>query len=177
MRKLLTLIALTLTLSVTAQAQQNLALDSQATASASSTIGPGFPASSVIDGDRSGYGWAVSGGGWNDATRSAFPDSLTVTLARQYSIGRVTLYTLQDSFGSPVEPSPTQTCALYGVRDFDVEVLTGSGWTQVASVTGNNLCARSVAFPAVRGTAVRVSITASNDGLYSRVVELEVFNR
>jgi hypothetical protein len=176
MKQLLTIIALTLAFCVTAQAQQNLALDPQATASASSTVNAGFPAASVIDGDRAGYQWG-QGGGWNDATRNAFPDSLTVTLARQYSIGRVAVYTLQDAFGSPVEPSPAQTCMLYGVRDFTVEVLTASGWQQTATVTGNTLCARDVPFSPVRGTAVRVNVTASWDGLYSRVIELEVYNR
>lgn len=176
MKKLLTIFALGFALCATARAQQNLALDSQASASASSSIGAGFPASSVIDGDRAGYGWG-SGGGWNDATRGAFPDTFTVTLARQYSVGRVTVYTLQDSFNSPAEPGPTQTCTGYGVKDFDVEVLTASGWQAVAGVTGNTLCARNVAFSPVRGTAVRVSVTASGDGLYSRLVELEIYNR
>jgi len=174
MKKLLT-IALIFAFCLTAQAQ-NLALDSQAIASASSSYSIGFPASATIDGDRTGYAWG-SGGGWNDATRSVWPDTLTITLARQYSIGRVTIVTLQDAFGSPVEPTPTQTCALYGVRDFTVDVLTPSGWQQTVSVTNNNLCVRDVSFAPVRGTAVRVSVMASNDGLFSRVVEAEIYSR
>ncbi len=176
MKKILFTLALTLALCASVSAQQNLALDAATVASASSSA-PGFPASAAIDGDRTGYAWG-SGGGWNDATRNAFSDdSLTVTLGRQYSIGRVTLFTLQDSFGSPVEPGAIQTCGLYGIRDFTVEVLTSSGWQQTASVTGNNLCARDVSFTPVRGSAVRAIVTASNDGLYSRIIELEIFNR
>jgi hypothetical protein len=163
-------------LAVTANAQQNLALDGTAAVTASSTINAGFPASAAIDGDRTGYNWG-SGGGWNDGTRSVFPDTLTVTLARTYSIGRVTVVTLQDLFVAPVEPTPTQTCTNYGVQDFTVEVLTSAGWVQTASVTGNSLCVRDVAFTPVRGTAVRVNVTASHDGLYSRVIELEAYNK
>ncbi|MET0623106.1 MAG: discoidin domain-containing protein [Pyrinomonadaceae bacterium] len=173
-------ILFTLTLSfmfcLTASAQQNFALDGTASASASSTANANFPASAVIDGDRTGYQWGA-GGGWNDATRGAFPDSLTVTLARPYSIGRVTLVTLQDAFNAPTEPTPTQTCAVYGVKDFTVEVLTPTGWQQTAAVTGNSLCVREVSFAPVRGMAVRLTVTASHDGLYSRIVEAEVHSR
>src|SRR5690349_21423319 len=36
-----------------------------------------FPASGAIDGDRKGMNWGF-GGGWNDATPSAYPDWLQV---------------------------------------------------------------------------------------------------
>lgn len=179
MRKILTLTILILTLGATAHAQaRNYALDSQAAATASSSASAGFAPEWAIDGDRSGVGWGLWGG-WNDNTRGQFPDTLTVNFgsARELAVGRVIVYTLQDSFGSPTqpEPLPTQTCTLYGIRDFTVDVLN-SGGAVVASqmVTGNTLCRREVIFPGVpRGSGFRVTVTASWDGLYSRIVEAE----
>jgi hypothetical protein len=178
MNRLTLTLALMLSLAAPALSQErnvNLALDGDATASASSTINSGFPAMAAIDGDRKGYGWG-SGGGWNDATREAFPDSLTVSLTRSFSVGRVTVVGLQDSFGSPVEPTPTQTCTLYGVKDFEVQTSQdGVNFTTQATVTGNNLCVREVVFTPVRARHVRVVVNASWDGLYSRVIEAEIY--
>ena len=39
-------------------------------ATASSTLGPNYPASGAINGDRKGLNWG-SGGGWNDGTQNA----------------------------------------------------------------------------------------------------------
>lgn len=180
MRKILTptilfILALAACSEVRAQGH-NYALDSQATASSSASASPGFAAKWAIDGDRSGVGWGTWGG-WNDATREVFPDTLTVNFgsAREFAVGRVLVTTLQDSYLTPNQPTPApgQTCTSYGVRDFTVEVLSQSGAVVATqSVVGNTLCEREVVFPgAPRGAGFRVTVHSSWDGLYSRIVE------
>jgi hypothetical protein len=178
MKRLLMVLLVFSAFCLTAHAQDNLALGGGVTVVASSSYSANFPASAVIDGDRTGYGWGA-GGGWNDATREVFPDTITTTLQRTYSIGRVVLYTTQNDPSNPGEPSDTLTCQSYGAKDFTVEILNSAGLVVASqSVTGNTLCKRTVIFsPAVRGQSVRVSVTASWDGLFSRWVEKEIFNR
>lgn len=160
-------------------AQTNLSLGDDTTATASSTFSAGYPASAVIDGDRKGTHWGA-GGGWNDSTRGVFPDSLAVTLKRSFAVQRVVVFTVQNDFSNPVEPTPTQTCTLYGVKDFSIETLDADGvtWTTQATVLNNTLCKREVVLPVlVRTSGVRIVVNASHDGLFSRIVELEVFSR
>ena len=101
----------------------NVALASAgAVATASSTYSSGFLARGVIDGRRSGATWGsrrrlerrhrrrLSGLG-----RGRFPTS--------YDISQVNVFSVQDNFTAPVEPTATQTFTLYGLRDFQVQVL------------------------------------------------------
>src|SRR5215212_4620622 len=91
----------------------NVALASAgAVASASSTY-PGFPAAGVINGDRSGANWE-NDGGWNDATLGSFPDWVEVDFAASYSISQVNVFTVQDTYWAPTEPTSTQTFTAYG---------------------------------------------------------------
>ena len=71
----------------------------------SSTFNSGFPASAVINGDRKGVGWG-SGGGWNDGTLNVWPDWLEVRFNGLQTIDEVDVFTLQDTFAAPVEPTP-----------------------------------------------------------------------
>jgi hypothetical protein len=89
---------------------------------ASSTNGPGFPPGATIDNQRSGAGWGA-GGGWNDASFGQFPDWLQVTFSSLRSIDRVVVYSVQDNYLSPVEPSDTMTFTLRGISDFTVQGL------------------------------------------------------
>src|SRR5207244_522840 len=72
----------------------------------------------------------------------------------------------------PIEPTDTMTFSNYGLTAFDVQVLNGSTWTTVASVSGNNNVKRSVNFAAVTTSAIRI---VCNNALtsYSRVIEVE----
>ena len=146
-----------------------------ATATASSVYGGGFGAAGAIDGDRLGTGWG-SGGGWNDATRSAWPDSLEVAFNGAKRLDEIRVYTLQDGYTSPQEPTSTMTANLYGIRDFDVQYWDGENWVSVPNgeVRFNDRVRRVFAFPTVTTTKIRVVV---HDGraYFSRIVEVEAF--
>jgi len=142
-------------------------------ATASSTYGPAFPLASANDGDRSGMTWG-SGGGWSDATAGSFPDSLQVQFNGPKTVDRIVLYTLADRFGPGIDPVPGQAFSLFGVVDFDVQAWNGSAWVTVASVTGNNLVARTVTFAPTTTDRIRVNVKNALFG-YSRIIELEAW--
>jgi hypothetical protein len=143
-------------------AGDNLAFGEQA--SASSTHG-NFDVCGGVDGNADSEAWDVRTG-WNDATRSQFPDTYEVALAGPALVDRVELYTL-DSARWPA--------ARFGLRDWDVLVLTGGEWRTVAHVRGNTSGHVTTTFDAVTAEAVRIVALGSNDGAYSRIVELEVY--
>jgi hypothetical protein len=149
-----------------------------AAAVASSTVNANFPASATINGDRKGTGWGTPAGGWNDATRASFPDTLEVTFAAPQVISEIAVYTLQNSFSSPLEPTDAMTFTAYGLTAFDVQAWDGSQWVTVPGglVTNNNLVKRKFVFPDITTDRVRVVVHSSADGLYSRIVEIEAFS-
>ena len=132
-----------------------------------------YPPSAVNNGDRKGLNWG-NGGGWNDATGAQYPDWIRIDFNGAKSIDRVVVYTLQDNYLNPIEPTDTQTFSLYGVTDFTVEGWNGSSWSVLASVSGNNRVKRTVTFASFTTTAIRVSIARSLY-LYSRIVEIEAW--
>jgi hypothetical protein len=70
-----------------------------ATASASSTWDDTHSASAAIDGDRKGLTW------WNDITGNSFPDWLQVNFNGTYSIGEIDVFSIQDAYDAPVDPT------------------------------------------------------------------------
>ena len=146
-----------------------------AVASASSTYGPGFAASGVINGDRAGANWG-NGGGWNDATPGQLPGLGGGGLRGQLQHQPGECSSVQDTYWAPSEPTSTQTFTAYGLRSFDVQYWTGTAWATVpgGSVTGNTLVWRTVTFPAVTTQKIRVMITGAVDG-YSRLTEIEAY--
>jgi len=152
----------------------NVALASVgAVATASSQYSGAYPASAVNNGDRKGTGWG-NGGGWNDATNGIYPDDVQIDFNSTKTIDRVVVYTLQDNYANPVEPTDTQTFSLYGVTAFTVEGWNGTGWTVLGSVSNNNLVKRTVTFAAYTTDVIRIKLSAAL-GLYSRIVEVEAF--
>src|SRR6185369_9578213 len=110
-----------------------------------------------------------------DATPGGYPDSVQISFNGIKTIDRVVVYTLQDNYNAPVEPSDTLTFTAYGVRDFYVEGLAGSSWIALgAAVSGNNLVKRTVSFPATSVSAIRVTITNALAS-YSRLTEIEAW--
>ena len=89
-------------------------------ASASSSYSAAYPASAAINGDRKGTGYG-SGGVWVDSSPGAYPDSLEVAFSGTRTIGEVGVFTVQDNFSNPAEPTESLTFAQYGVADFDVQ--------------------------------------------------------
>lgn len=154
----------------------NVALASNGgSATASSTQGSGYPVSSVINGDRRGLGWAA-GGAWMDATPNTWPDWVEVSFSGAQSINEVDVFSVQDSYVAPIEPTASQTFTYFGLRDFEVQYWTGSAWLDVpgGAITGNNLVWRNISFPTVTTTKIRVWVT---NALWNstRIVEIEAY--
>jgi hypothetical protein len=146
-------------------------------ATASSTTTSGHSTGSAINGDRTGTGWGVPAtGGWNDATADTWPDWLQVDFTRKRSISEIDVFTLQDAYGSPSNPTVEMTFTSYGIVDFLVQYWDGDSWVTVpgGNVVGNNKVWRSFTFPTVWTDKVRVYVTYAL-GNFSRIVELEAW--
>jgi len=142
-------------------------------ASASSVFSSQFPVAAINNNERTGAGWG-NGGGWNDATTNAFPDWVEIDFNGSKTIDRVIVYTLQDNFPNPIEPTDTLTFAQYGVTAFNVQGWTGSAWTTLATISGNNLVKRAATFAPFTTTRIRVNVTSALMQ-YSRLVEVEAW--
>ena len=115
-----------------------------------------------------------NGGGWNDATANAFPDGVQINFSGSKTINRVVVYTLQDNYPNPVEPTDTLTFSLYGITAFTVQGKQGSQWRTLATVSGNNLVKRTVIFAPFTTTQIRIRITAALAS-FSRITEIEAW--
>jgi len=144
-------------------------------ASASSVHSAGYPVAAVNNGDRTGAGWG-SGGGWNDATRNVYPDWVQIDFNGPKAISEIGVFTLQDNYGSPVQPTEAMIFSLYGITSFEVQYWNGAAWVTVpdGSITGNNKVWRRIQFTPITTSAVRVLVNASLAG-YSRIVEIEAW--
>ena len=132
-----------------------------------------FSAAGVINGDRRGLNWE-HGGGWRDATNNAFPDWVEVQFAGARKVDEIGVFSLQDNYASPSEPTEAMMFTKYGVTAFEVQYWNGTAWATVPGgvVTGNSLVRRRVTFAEVTTTKVRVVIHNAVDGR-SRLVEVE----
>ncbi|WP_433472737.1 family 78 glycoside hydrolase catalytic domain [Spirillospora sp. CA-142024] len=137
-----------------------------ATMSASSTHSGSSPAWTNDGGTDSGV-WLNGVGGWNDDTAGDFPDTLTATWAEPQRIGRVKVFTLDDS---------AHPASKTGIRDFDVQAEVDGKWTTVATVTGSTAGTVEKTFAPVSASALRLVVNDSNDHNYSRVIELEGYS-
>jgi hypothetical protein len=146
-----------------------------ATAS-SSYSGGGFGPAGVINGDRKGLSWG-SNGGWNDDTVSTFPDWLQIDFNGTKSIQEIDVFTVQDNYASPSDPTPGMTFTLFGIATFQVQFWNGSGWQDVpgGAVSGNNRVWRQFIFSPISTNRIRVLVngTAQND--FSRITEIEAY--
>ena len=85
----------------------NVALASAgAVASASSSHSAGYPVAAVNNNERAGAN-PGNGGYWNDATPNVLPDSVQIVFNGSKTIDRVVVYSLQDNYLNPVEPTDT----------------------------------------------------------------------
>jgi YD repeat-containing protein len=167
----------------TSAARFNLALASNGgVASASSSLNSPpwvFTPAGANDGDRRGANWG-SGGGWNDAGPAWNMQSNEVWLEVAFpglkSIDEVDVFTNQDAYANPLEPTEAMTFSQYGLTAYEVQYWTGAGWANVpgGSVTGNDKVWRRFTFPALTTSRVRVLAKASPDG-YSRLAEVEAY--
>jgi hypothetical protein len=158
-------------------ASTNVALAANgATALASSTVNANFPPAGTNNGDRKGLQWE-HGGGWNDGTVFAFPDTLEIDFNGAQTINEIDVFTIQDNYLSPIDPTPAMTFNSFGIRDFEVQYWNGSAWAQVSggAVTGNNLVWRRFTFAGITTSKIRAVVTGSADGAFSRIVEFEAW--
>jgi hypothetical protein len=156
-----------------------------AVATASSTTSPSeglgnYEPVSAINGDHQGIGTTASYADntfWRDGTQNAYPDWLQVDFAGKRSIDEVHVYTLQDDYAHPVEPTDQMTFTQFGITNFEVQYWDSGQWWTIpgAAVTGNNKVWRKFEFPEVYTDKIRVLV---NQALYgrSRIVELEAYS-
>ena len=133
----------------------------------------GFPVSAIINNERAGVNWG-NGGGWNDNTANAYPDWVQINFNGSKTIDHVVVYTVQDNYANPVEPTDTMTFSLYGITAFTVQGWNGSAWVTLGSVSGNNLVKRTVNFSAFTTDRIRINVTAAL-ACYSRITEVEAW--
>ena len=67
-------------------------------------------------------GWG-EGGGWNDGTPNASPDWIEVDFTGMKTIDEINVFSMQDSYSAPVEPTQTMTFSYWGLRAFEVQYL------------------------------------------------------
>lgn len=144
------------------------------TASASSTQ-DNYTPDAVINGDRKGVN-LTSGGGWRDDTADVFPDWIEVEFSAVMNIDEINVFTQQDQWWNPIEPTETTSFFNNGITVFDVQYWNGLLWVTVpnGSVTNNTKVWRRFTFTAVTTDRVRVLI---HDGRaqFSTLIEVEAF--
>ncbi|HKU76282.1 MAG TPA: discoidin domain-containing protein [Pyrinomonadaceae bacterium] len=168
--------------SVNLPTKTNVALRSNGgVATASSEISAGcdtWPARGANDGDRKGAYWGGTGG-WADSSSGNFSnDWLQIDFAGSKTIDEIDVFTLQDNYANPIEPTDTTTFSTYGLTAFDVSYWNGSSWAQIPEtvVTGNNKVWRKLTFSAITTTKIRVFGRAAVDNGRSRIAELEAWS-
>ncbi|HET9370218.1 MAG TPA: Ig-like domain-containing protein [Vicinamibacterales bacterium] len=146
-----------------------------AIATASSTHSDGYMPAGAIDGDRRGDQWG-SGGGWNDGTPDVFPDSFEIHFGGTKTITEVDVFSVQDDYRSPSEPTETMTFTLYGLRTFDVQYWTGSAWIMFpgGTIVDNDLVWRKLTFAPVVTDRIRIVVHQALN-TWSRIAEVEVY--
>jgi hypothetical protein len=143
-----------------------------------------WPLAAINNGDRKGLNWN-NGGLWADGTPDAWPDWAQITFAGNRTISKIDVFTMQDNYLNPIEPTAALTFATTppashpyagGITDFYVQYWNGSGWITVpgGSVTGNNNIWRNFTFPAVTTDCIRILINHALNK-YSRVAEIEAW--
>ena len=87
--------------------------------------GVNYPASGAINGDHKGLLWGA-GGAWSDGTQNASPDWLEVRFPGLKLIEEVSVYSMQDNYTAPIEPTPTMTFGYFGLRAFEIQYWDGA---------------------------------------------------
>jgi len=120
---------------------------------------------------------ATCGGGWADSSAGSFPDWLQIDFNGSKTISEVDVFTLQDSYSSPSEPTETMTFSTYGLTAYDVQYWNGSTWVTITggNITGNNKVWRKISFSPVTTTKIKVLTNAAVDNGYSRITEMEAW--
>lgn len=148
-------------------------------ATASSSASLSFTPNATNNGDRKGLHWGfgpLTGSGWQDVTSNTYPDWVQIDFNVSRTIDEIDVFTIQDNWTDPVEPTESMTFTTQGITAFDVQYWNGSTWVTVpgGSITGNNKVWRKVTFSPVNTTMIRVVVNAALDN-FSRIVEIEAW--
>src|SRR6185295_15065724 len=156
-----------------APASTNVALASNGgQAVATSTYNSLTPAAGAINGDRRSWG---NGAGWNDGTANQYPDQWWVDFNGPKRIDTINIFTVQDNYNSPQEPTLEMPFSLYGIVDFDVYYLNSAGtFSTLAAIRGNDKVWRQIKFEPVTTTKVFIHVYNAKNA-YSRIVEVEAW--
>ena len=127
----------------------------------------------AINGDRRGQPWGA-GAGWNDGTPDAWPDSLEVSFAGVQTVDEVDVFSVQDNYAAPSEPTAGMTFTPYGLRNFEVQYWSGTAWIPVPGgvISNNTLVWRQLTFAPVTTSKIRIWVTAGLNS-WSRIAEVE----
>ncbi|MBX9766521.1 MAG: hypothetical protein K2X47_04540 [Bdellovibrionales bacterium] len=134
-----------------------------------------FPAAAIINGERAGRNWE-RGGGWNDGTPNAFVDGIEILFARPKSINEINIYTLQDNYLFPVEPTPSLQFSLYGLTDGIVYGVSNGRLIELGRFSKNRNVQIRIQFAYVELSSIRVVITGALNA-FSRVTEIEALGK
>jgi hypothetical protein len=146
-------------------------------ASASSVNASGYAAAFANNGDRTGAVWGTNGG-WNDGTASTWPDWLEIDFSASHPIETLNLFCLQDAYTSPSTPTLGMTGTLFALTDFVLQYWDGAAWVAFTGgtfATNNNIWVQVILATPITTDKIRVLVNNSQDGVYSRVVELEAW--
>ena len=107
---------------------------------------------------------------------ATYPDWLQVNFTASKTINEVDVFSIQDNYASPSEPTEAMTFSSYGLTAFQVQYWDGSAWQTVSggSISGNNQVWRKLSFSSVTTDRIRVYITGAADGI-SRLAEVEAY--
>src|SRR6185436_16585580 len=153
----------------------NVALAANGGVASASSSYSGYGPSGANNGGRKGDS---ANDYWNDAApANTFPDWLQIDFNGSKSIQEIDVFSVQDNWQNPSEPTETMTFSNYGLTGFDVQYWNGSSWVTVpgGSVTGNNKVWKKITFTAIATTKIRVLTNAAADG-WSRITELEAWD-
>lgn len=158
--------------------RKNFALGSSgATGSASSLFSSSYSIAGAFNGQRAGTGWTTSpAAGWS-STSYGLPAWLQTTFDGEKTIDEINVVTVQNNYGSPVEPDENTTFSQYGIVNFDVQYWDGDSWETVpgGSVTSNNKVLKKFTFSPISTTKVRVSVSSALGSSTARITELEAW--
>ena len=112
---------------------------------------------------------------WHDG---AVPDWLQVDFAGARTISEIDVFSMQDNYTAPAEPTLGMPFTLYGLTDFQVQSWDGTQWVTVpgGSLTGNTQVWRQVLFAPLTTTRIRVNVTGAAMN-FSRIVEIEAYTQ
>jgi RHS repeat-associated protein len=138
---------------------------------ASETHSAPYAASGAINGDRKLY----TNNAWVSSS-TTFPQWLQVAFNGSKTISEIDVFSIQNNYTSPSEPTETMTFSSYGVTAFEAQYWNGSSWVTVpgGAITGNDKVWKRIRFSAITTNKIRILISGTSDS-YSRLAEVEAW--